>query len=510
MKKNSIYNFILAIFITLSFTWDAYNEFNYIKFFIAFFVILIIINLVMPKLVKMNISPKKEKIAWREYFIFSLIIIVPLIILIIAYYPAYVKFDSLNQWRQVQTLSYSNWHPVIQTLIFFHLPSLFYNDLISCSIFQAIFVFLIMLYFAHFLRNNYLTFIPTCIVLLLIVLNPLFLNYSILLLKDVSYSWCIFLGTIILINIVNTNGEFLAKKRNKILFILMGFGITFFRHNGIVPFLFMSIVLLIFYPRKRLFFSIFASIILIMYIALPKIYNSLDIRPAGGKSEMVGTIMSQISYYYNNDAYFSKKELQILNSIVPLDKLKENYDPKNFNPTKGAAGENWLNVNQYFPNILKMYFKKSINHPSMFITSFMNITSTIWETLPRYNEVNYGPLSMYIYDYEKNNYTKREDINNSVYPVLTQYNNIVVSSPLRYIFCGIGDGLLIIILSIILLLEKGCRRLLRYIPYILIITNTLVIMLLITGGESRFVYSQSICAIPLLIYSLFTSPKNYN
>ncbi len=507
MKKNYILNFILALLITLSFTWDAYNDFNFIKFFLVLILVVMIVNLVMPWLTKINISSDQKKAKWWEYLVFGLIIIIPLIILLIAYYPGYVKFDSLNQWRQVQTLIYSNWHPVIQTLVFFHLPSLFYNDLISCSIFQALFVFLIMFYFAHFLRKNYLNFPVTCVVLLLMVLNPLFLNYSLLLLKDVSYSWCVFLGTILLINIVNTDGEFLAKKRNKLLFILMSIGVTFFRHNGIVAFLFMIIVLVIFYPRRRWFLSILGTLIFIVYLALPKIYANLDIKPAGGKAEMVGTIMSQISYYYNNGAHFTAKELQILNEIVPLEQLKEKYDPKNFNPTKGAAGENWLKVNTYFDELLKMYFKNMIHHPAMFITSFLNISSTIWETTSKYQEVNYGPLSLYKYNYEKNTFTERVNLTNSVYPVLTRYNNIVVSTPLRYLFWGIGDGLLVIIGSIFILLEKGNRQFLRYIPYTLIITNTLVIMLLITGGESRFVYAQSICAMPLLIYSLALRPK---
>ena len=65
-----------------------------------------------------------------------------------------------------------------------------------------------------------------------------------------------------------------------------------------------------------------------------------------------------------------------------------------------------------------------------------------------------------------------------------------------------GGNLFIIILSIGIITAKGKFYLKKYLPFIPVLSNTLGIMLLITGKELRFVYSSILCGIPLLIYAL--------
>ena len=145
---------------------------------------------------------KPNKINKWEFLIYILIIIIPLIISLIAYYPGFFVPDSLNQLEQAQSNIYNNWHPVMNTLIFFKLPILFYNHAVSVTIFQELFILVIMVYLAYFLRKNFLSIKGTILALLLMVLNPLFMKYSIFVVKDVPYSFCILLVTLFLINIV--------------------------------------------------------------------------------------------------------------------------------------------------------------------------------------------------------------------------------------------------------------------------------------------------------------------
>ena len=92
-----------------------------------------------------------------------------------------------------------------------------------------------------------------------------------------------------------------------------------------------------------------------------------------------------------------------------------------------------------------------------------------------------------------------------------RYTNIVSSSLLKYLFFGVGTGLFIIVFSFMLMIAKQKLNLEAYLPFLLVISNTLIVMLLITGGEIRFVCSQMFCAIPLLIYSLkWKNHKNVN
>ena len=69
-----------------------------------------------------------------------------------------------------------------------------------------------------------------------------------------------------------------------------------------------------------------------------------------------------------------------------------------------------------------------------------------------------------------------------------------------------GEGFFLIIFGIFIIIIKKGINIKKYLPFILALSNSLIMMLLITGYEYRFVYYQSIVPIPLLIYSFY----NYN
>ena len=242
---NAIIIFILSFLYTISIMGSKSSIFN---FFIIFAIVFFIIYLIWNKLDKIKLidNSKNKVISKKEFILYSILIVIPMIIAILAYYPAFCTPDSYTQWDQVQSGEYSNWHPVMETLFMLKLPSLFYNNMISATIFQCAIIFLILMYFCYFCRKNFLSFKQTVIVLLLIVMNPIFMKYSVTLWKDVMFSWCIFLGTLCLINISITDGEWIKKINNKFLFIFASFGILFFRHNGLVPFILMNIALILF------------------------------------------------------------------------------------------------------------------------------------------------------------------------------------------------------------------------------------------------------------------------
>ena len=93
----------------------------------------------------------------------------------------------------------------------------------------------------------------------------------------------------------------MLSTKNKILFILMCFGTVFFRHNGIVNMILMTIFLIIFYPKSRKFLSIFlVSFLIIRGIITGPVYTLFDIKGNGGFGEMLGVPLNQIAYIYNN------------------------------------------------------------------------------------------------------------------------------------------------------------------------------------------------------------------
>ena len=359
------------------------------------------------------------KILKKEFIFYAILIIIPLVIAILAYYPANCSTDTYTQWDQVQTGEYNNWHPVMETLFMLKIPSLFYNNIISACIFQCIIIFLILMYFCYFCRKNFLSYKQTLVILLLIVINPIFIKYSVTLWKDVIYSWCIFLGTLCLIDISNTDGEWIKKINNKILFIFASLGILFFRHNGIIPFILMNIALILFYNKKTKFFIISFIVILISnFIITGPVYKLCNIdNKTGGKPEMMGVIMGQISYYYENQAYFSEDELEFLDKVIPLETMDKYYIPGYFNSIKWNVDNYNEKVNENFDGLIKLYINKSIDNPKMFINSFICMSGPIWKIERNLTEVNYK------YREDSGDEQGINKVSNLVYNGLVNYNN---------------------------------------------------------------------------------------
>ncbi len=456
MNKKKYINIIIVGILTLLYTLSIANsQTSAINFLITFTIVYFILYFLWNKLddIKIRNKSKDNPILKREFIFYAILIIIFMVIAILAYYPGYYTLDTNKQWKQVQTGEYKNWHPVMETLFMLKIPSLFYNNLISATIFQCIIIFLILIYFCYFCRKNFLNFKQTLIVLLLIVMNPIFIKYSVTLWKDVIYSWCIFLGTLCLIDISMTNGEWIKKINNKVLFIISSLGILFFRHNGIAPFILMYIALIIFYNKKTKFFAISFIVILISnFIITGPVYKAFNIdRTTGGKPEMMGVIMGQISYYYKNQAYFTEEELEILDKSVPLEIIDQHYSAGNFNNIKWNTPKYNKNVNENFEGLMKLYINKSIHNPKMFVRSFMNMSKPIWGTSRTLTEVDYD----YKEDAENNNAIK--NVSNAVYKELVNYNNSINNTFFRWLFINIGQGLFLIIFGVFMVIKKRSK-----------------------------------------------------
>ena len=140
---------LLSFYLSISLTW---HDFNIIKFIIIFSISFILFYLVWLKLI---IKPSNKKLKKWEYIIYSLIIIIPFLIAFLSYYPGYASKDTLDIWNEVQSNVYSNWHPLIYTLLFYKLPSLIYNNIVSSTIMQLIVIYIILLYLCYFLRKYF-------------------------------------------------------------------------------------------------------------------------------------------------------------------------------------------------------------------------------------------------------------------------------------------------------------------------------------------------------------------
>lgn len=495
-------NFEAFMYLFLSF-FLAYNVFySHAKnsFALYWLPLLIIVFFVLIKYIIQYLSTLKlkndQKFNYKEFIIYGIILLISSIVSIFWNNPAAITDDSIKCYEQALTNTYSDWHPVFYTLIFYKLPMLIYENYLSCSIFQCIFISLILLYFCKFCRTYFLNKKSTILLLTFIVFNPIFLKYASGLIKDIPFSFCIFLGTIILIENFITEGEYLKSNLHKLIFILMCFGVTFFRHNGIVNILLMTLFLIIFYKENRKFLLIFlTSFLLIKILVTGPIYSSLQISSSGGIGEMLGVPLNQMSYIYNNSGKVTENNIKTMEKIADIDAWEKLYHPTSFNNIKVSGTYDREYCSKNYQTILVNWFEMVINNPYLALESYIHVSSAIWQLNTPNGEINsinftFGPPNdITIFDKLMNNY-------------------IVINSDsiLRLFFIDVGEGLFLMLLSLTILIKNKKINIKAFIPYILVLSNILVIALLITGREVRFIYSSILCSYPLILFAFRENP----
>ena len=464
----------------------------------------IILRKLFPKLTSFHLNSKPSAIKKSEFIIYFGIILLFMLFAWGAMSPANASADITTQMEMANSGQYSNWHPVAYVFMFYTIPLKIHNSLEMVTLWQCGFVTMVLIYFCYFLRKYYFEKKGTILTLLLIVLNPAFMKMIMTPWKDIPFSWCVFLGTLLCIEIVKTRGNYIKNNWHKLLFIIVMAGVLLFRHNGVVS-VFLVILALIFLFKKYRKFYIIAGIALIggRFLLYGPVYNALNVEPDGGKVEMIGVPMNQIAYTYHHDMVDEDK-FELLDQFATKEAWEKYYSPINFNDIKWFAGEskntnfgNWASEN--FIGILKLWLDTGLKHPFAYIDSYTYVTSPIWGFYEEPFEEMFPPEG------------ERTEMQNTLFEAFNNYDTFVTESVFSFILIRtVGVGFAIILVALGITVKKSGKHFERYIPFILVISNTLIIALMITGKETRFVYSQIICAVPLMIYALGEKVLNDN
>lgn len=495
--KTIIISYLITFYFILSF-FAPYSIKYVLLLIVASFLITPITYILIEKTsinFKKNKKDKVDKIKRYEYFVYLSLILFVFIIYFIGYYPGRLSFDSIDTWNQVQSGVYQDWHPYAYTFLFIKLPSLIWNTPAACTLFQIIIISFILLYMCYVLRKYGLKFIYVLILLIYYLLNPSNNMMAITLWKDVPYSYFILLTTCLLIELYFSNGSWINNKRNLILFIIGISGILFFRHNGVLCFIPLLLYLSFVY-RRKLYIVLLIAIFSFKVILTGPIYNMLNIAPHPSSFiEASGVLFNQLSYIYNNNGKINKNAIEIYKNIAPLETWKKYYKNYSFNDMKweGSINNEYIESNKGL--ILRTVVNLDIKNPKLAIESFLYVTSPIWRIYPTPVSLPIIGVGQKIYkDYPAPEISSKleKNLNNYFYGINNGVNGFA-----KYIFVGVGGALFLIIISLLISYKKQILNLKLFSIYLLVITNTIFICMLITGEEIRFVYSNITCFIPI-------------
>ena len=508
LKRRILISILLGLYLSIatsSMTWDRSV---YIFFIVKTIVFIFLLFFIIKYLNKIKIPKYNGKITKKTYVGWFIYIFIVMLLALYIYYPNNYSSDPLTHYQDAIAGIHSDWHPTIYVFLFYGLPTLFIKSKLMCSLFNMLFISFILLYFCKFLEKYGFSKLVITIVLSLFILNPTFDSMTITPIKDTAYSYCIFLLTLYLINIYFTKGEWLKKKLNFIAFLVVCFGLTFFRHNGIGTFILVLIPMIFIFKNIRKFsILVFTIIISLRFIFIPVIYKLCGIdKVTFNFSESTALLFHQISYIYNNDGVITSKQLKTLQKMQDLKTLSEYYDPYNYNTTKYAMpnyGKYTKYIESHKKEFLNLWYELVSNNKKLAVKSYFYHTYCIWHI-----DINVAKV---LDEYYKQIHSANLDRTDALYKVLSniylQYQHWFCLVP--FIFITVGSGLFLILFSLLYSFFKVKDKLKMTLIYLPVFSNLLIMLVMIPSKESRFVYSNLICAFPLIIFIfLLNNRKN--
>ena len=403
-----ILSIILAIFITIGYSYNKINSWDLCFSSPAFIIITIIkiigysfiLNLIMNKLSSFLLNNvkdikigKKLKNSFEEkpFRLSLLIILICWIPYIISFFPAILSPDPSFQIKQFfgietkyldYTVQYdnpstiTNHHPVLHTAILggcvklghtlFNSTNigLFLYSLIQIAILSSVLAFTIK-YMKVLKTPYYIRFLT----LILYSVVPVFPLYAMSAVKDVIFTSLVILYMIAIYDLIKNNIQKLTYKKSILLTVLILL-IMLMRNNGIYLVL-MSLPFLIFINKNRL--KIIA--ILVLPIILYNGYNNILLPnlkiSQGSVREMLSIPFQQTARYVKeNKQNLDKDEIKHIDKVLDISTLASRYKPEIADPVKNAY--NKYTTDEELKNYFKVWLKGFTKRPDIYLEATLN------------------------------------------------------------------------------------------------------------------------------------------
>lgn len=370
-------NYMLNVF-------NKYLALNVSGYFIIFYILFINLFDVMDKYIEKEKENKKIYIGYKEIFTtskfsfimnFLLIFIVNLIFLL-KFYPGNLTYDSFNEIEQIKGLfPLMNNHSVLHTgllALFIKFGLLFKNINIGVFLFSLLQIIIVSLTFSYIMKFLAKHNVPIIfrVLSLIFFMHPINIFYSFSIWKDILFSICFVIFTI-LIYYFSKDENYFMNKQNIILFIIISLLVMYLRNNGIYIVIITLIILYIKYRNKnKRLIPIFLGIIAIFFISKIIVFNLLNINDFEVK-EMLSFPSQSIARIYKYDKdQLSKKEIKEIENFYS-NKVGEVYNPIISDNTKNLLDQKYLlkHKGQYLKLNFKLFFKYNKRYVESFISN---------------------------------------------------------------------------------------------------------------------------------------------
>ena len=425
---------------------------------------------------------------------------------LMVFFPGVMEYDSMMQMFQVFGEPYSNHHPWLHTMIIKGIYELGLSLLGShnrafalyclCSIcsMAGTFSVVIMWLARKGMRPLFLVLIGG-----MYILSPINQMYSIIMWKDIPFGVCVILFIILLMEMCEKKETGRISCWKWVLFVVISFGVCFFRSNGLymfygmIPFLFVC-----FWKHKKEIITSVLVVLILGWIYKGPVFEYYNVTEPD-TIESLSIPAQQIAAVIAYDGNISEEQLELLSNIVDISRVEKEYlsSVTCSDAIKDLVRE--TNNQEYITNhaaeFLRLWGDLLVKNPRIYVKAFRDETAGYW-----YHQT-YFPFiwATYVHENGMGIYRSSQvplEVEEAVRGYLATYK--------AYFDQYLSTGLYVYIyfVTLFIMLRKRSRYLVAWLP-ILGIWGTLLIATPV-WADLRYAYSIYL-AVPLMTGMCFKS-----
>lgn len=306
--------------------------------------------------------------SWKDYFIFAAAWLPSLIIK----YPGAMCWDTWRMLYEFRVGRITTQHSVFYTVCMGHLVDFF--ERIGCPnkglwmfvFLQYVLTVFVFGYSVQILRKLCVNEKMIHLIIVLWIANPYLIGYQGVAIKDYPYAVCLFLLTLLLIEMFLNGEEFCERKSKLLLLCLAVMGSCLIRKNGFYLTAVLSIILLVYAIRRKIKNMLAATVIcgflfagLVSY-ALGEYYNVAG-SSVGEALSLPFQQTARYVKYYGDDVTMEERE--IIDRVLDYDTLADSYWPNIADPIKN----NYKRDESALPAYFRVWFRHFLRHPICYL-----------------------------------------------------------------------------------------------------------------------------------------------
>jgi hypothetical protein len=469
----------------------------------TYFILLFFVLFAIRIMYRLNGSESSTEIHKIKIILYALPSIAVFSLYLLGFFPGIMTMDSFVQWEQMHSNQYNDWHPVVHTW-FLKLITQVWDYPAAVAIVQILFMSIVFGYGMYTFEKHgapkWILYAVTAV----FALMPLNGIYSVTLWKDVLYSTFLMLFTILLFNIVKTDGKWLRNPGSLLLFFLASIGFSFFRHNGFAVFVVtMAIFFIIYRLKLTRMYAVALVIVVLHFVITGPVFKYFHVKPSD-PNEAYSVPIQQIGRVIAYGGNITKKQLDFYDKVLPIEEWRTKYTPDFADPIKGNPKYNREFLYAHKDEFFKHWLELCKQNPKMVAMAYADLSALVWEIHPT------NGYSL-IYASEPPGETVLKEHN-----IKVVYGNQHVKSMLQSVLAKIGDSYLrilyrpatylfmILLFTFIIIIKRNWKLSLIALPVLL---NTGTIAAALPAQDVRYLYANFLIVLIMFLAAIKPTMK---